>query len=339
MRPINKKIAVTSGFFGVAVILAVALSVLVQEKTATISNQEKTATSNQEETSKSKVAKGSVMTLSSEYSNPENEPLTIRLEENIPEGTEYVSNSMRQNSQPLTDKKDNDQGWFDEANQKVLWDMGSVAPGDEGDVSYQVKVTGEKAEMQSVTRILIDPGTEDEEETFSDPFKFSLGEEIPVPEVGGPEEFFVARSDGQAVVRGSVDLEIKTSDGRLLDHRYLSLNILPKKFLAKVSRPLKGVISPASLLIVRGGLEDTSFNRSRAGGASSVGAVEQGCLEMSLNYDPAVLQRAKLKPQNLFLVWYNPVLRIWSKLPFRLDIGTYAVSGCVSKLGVYAIGY
>ena len=355
--PNNSKrtIVISTSFFGVALIVFLLAFVffLQPEKPKQIPSP--SPVSPVKITADLTIGKDSEVTLRGTYNNPESEAFALRLEENIPSGTEYVPGSLRHNDQPLTDLDDGDQGLFDGINKKVVWDLGSIPPGGSGSVDYRVKVQGDKSEMESVTRTIIDPGTEDEEEFLSDPLAFYLGEELPlgekeiippapsVPEVGGPEpeNFSVARRDGQATIQGSTGLQALTADGRLLDYSHLTLGTLQKKFLARINKPLKGIFTPATVLIARGGAEDSSSLRDRQGGAANSGGIKPdgSCLDLSLRYKQSDLSAKKLKAGNLYLVWYNASSRIWEKIPSNVDSAFNSVTGCVKRLGVYVIGY
>jgi hypothetical protein len=125
------------------------------------------------------VTAGSVITLFSSYENPGKSSLRIQIEEHLPEGTLYIPGSLASDSHFLTDAKDNDQGYFDEGRNMVVWEVGSIAPRASGNVSYQVRVTGAREVMESATKIILDPGTEDEEVLTSEPFVFYLGKPLP----------------------------------------------------------------------------------------------------------------------------------------------------------------
>jgi hypothetical protein len=122
---------------------------------------------------------GSVVTIRANYNNPGEESVVIKIEEAVPEGADYIKGTARIDGKLLTDTKDGDQGYFDETANTLFWEAGSVPPGAGGDVSYQARVTGAKTEMKSVTKFILDPGTEDEEELAGEPFIFSLGKPFP----------------------------------------------------------------------------------------------------------------------------------------------------------------
>lgn len=60
----------------------------------------------------------------------------------IPVGTSYLPGMMRWNGTPLTDAADDDAGFFDVANNRVVFRIGNVTGGDNGTVTFQVRVGG-----------------------------------------------------------------------------------------------------------------------------------------------------------------------------------------------------
>lgn len=122
---------------------------------------------------------GSIITIRASYNNPGEENVVIKIEEAIPEGVDYVKGTVEIDGKLLTDAKDGDQGYYDPAANALLWEAGSVSPGAGGDVSYRARVTGAKTEMESVTKFILDPGTEDEYLIAGEPFIFFLGKPFP----------------------------------------------------------------------------------------------------------------------------------------------------------------
>jgi hypothetical protein len=354
---LKRTVVISTSFFGIALLGILLAFIFLFQKNESMqpAQEEASAPSPIKITAGLTIGKDSEVTLRGTYNNPESEAFALRLEEDIPGGTEYAPGSLRHNDQALTDLDDGDGGRYDEINKKVVWDLGSLIPGGSGSIEYRVKILGDRNEMESITRVIIDPDTEDEQEFLSEPLAFSLGEGLPLedkeiippappaPEVGGeePENFSLVRLDGRATLQGFTDLQVLTADGRLLDYDSLTLGMLQARFLARINKPLRGIFIPATALIARGGKDDTAGLRDRQGGATNSGMIKPdgSCLDLSLKYKPIDLAQKGVAPYNLFMVWYNAPKRTWEKISSNLDSEFNAVVGCVTKLGVYTIGY
>lgn len=85
---------------------------------------------------------GDVLTYTITYSVTGITPATnLVITDPIPVGATYVAGSLRWNGAPLTDGA-GDAGTFDIAGNRVLFQLGDVAPGQTGTVSFQVRISG-----------------------------------------------------------------------------------------------------------------------------------------------------------------------------------------------------
>lgn len=85
---------------------------------------------------------GDVLTYTITYTVTGTNPATgLVIADPIPVGTTYVAGSLRWNTTALTDAA-GDAGTFDVAGNRVVFQLGDLAPGQTGTVSFQVRIDG-----------------------------------------------------------------------------------------------------------------------------------------------------------------------------------------------------
>jgi uncharacterized repeat protein (TIGR01451 family) len=84
---------------------------------------------------------GDVLTYPITYSaSGPNSATNFEVSDPVPSGTSYVPGTLRLNGAPLTDAAGDDTGYFDAGANRVVFRIGDIAGGDNGTVSFQVRI-------------------------------------------------------------------------------------------------------------------------------------------------------------------------------------------------------
>ncbi len=85
---------------------------------------------------------GDVLTYAISYSaSGPNTATNLEIIDAIPTGTSYVPGTIQWNGAPLTDATGDDAGFFDVANTRVVFQIGTITGGDNGTVTFQVRIS------------------------------------------------------------------------------------------------------------------------------------------------------------------------------------------------------
>ena len=86
---------------------------------------------------------GDIMTYTISYSaSGPNTASNFQITDPIPLGVSYLAGTLRLNGTPLTDADGDDAGFFNVANNRVVFRIGDIAGGNSGQVTFQVRVEG-----------------------------------------------------------------------------------------------------------------------------------------------------------------------------------------------------
>lgn len=118
-----------------------------------------------------------VVTYTISYSNNSTITLTgVEITDGIESGQKYREGTLRVNGTEMTDTQDGDQAFYIESGPTVRFILNDLAPGESGEVSFEVTVLDTETQIKNTARVTTNTGFEKDSNTvrlFVDPIEFS----------------------------------------------------------------------------------------------------------------------------------------------------------------------